>query len=189
MRITSRGSSVGRPPASENGATAGCVSLLSSRLQLFDVADVEGFTGRIPRRSRLNLSHHEFEELHTYLLEECWLLSTRFRPGEGITFSTWATRTLSLRTVDWVRAYRGRTKWATSHGSTNGAGSTRRPRRPRFRPKSIGSLCRRKRPGRQFISLGRSAWGSRKERLPPRSARRPPGCISGRRSCVTSSNG
>jgi DNA-directed RNA polymerase specialized sigma24 family protein len=93
------------------------MALLSTRLELFDVPDVEELTGRIVHFSGLTLSHIEREELHTYLIETCWILSTRYRPDEGIKFSTWAGRTLRLRCIDWVRSHRGRTRWTWTDGS------------------------------------------------------------------------
>jgi hypothetical protein len=81
------------------------------------VRDVEALCVSIVQRSSLELSHHEREDLTTYLIETCWSLSLRFEPG-GITFSTWAGNTLKLRLVDWQRSRKGRTKWAFANGSS-----------------------------------------------------------------------
>jgi len=86
------------------------VTLLSSTYSLLDIRDVESFTGRIVERSGLRLSVEDREELHVYLIEECWLLSTRFQPSR-VTFSTFAANTLRLRVVDWQRQRFGRRTW------------------------------------------------------------------------------
>ena len=86
---------------------------MSSRFSLLGIADVERFCGRIVERSGLRLSTTDREELHVYLIEECWLLSERYRPG-GASFSTWANTRLRLRVVDWQRQRFGRTRWTFS---------------------------------------------------------------------------
>jgi hypothetical protein len=87
--------------------------LLSSRFSLLGIADVEGFCGRIVERSGLRLSTTDREELHVYLIEECWLLSERYRPGR-VAFSSFADTRLRLRVVDWQRQRFGRTRWTFS---------------------------------------------------------------------------
>jgi hypothetical protein len=97
--------------------------LLSSRLSLFDVNDVEALCGSEIRRSSLNLSPQDWEELLVYLIESVWEASLRFEPGvirskstvnpdaDGQGFGCWARLTLRRRIVDWQRAKLGRTKW------------------------------------------------------------------------------
>jgi DNA-directed RNA polymerase specialized sigma24 family protein len=89
------------------------MSLLSRPLPLFDVRDVEALCTSIVQRSRLPLDHHDREDLTTYLIETCWELSLRYEPGPT-SFSTWATTTLKLRTIDWNRKRNGRTRWQFS---------------------------------------------------------------------------
>jgi hypothetical protein len=79
-------------------------------LALHDVADAEGFCAFIVARSRLELSYHDREDLHAWLVSECWLLSLRFEPG-GISFSTYAGNTLKRRSIDWQRQRFGRRTW------------------------------------------------------------------------------
>jgi hypothetical protein len=86
------------------------VSLLSSQFSLLDIRDVESFTGRIVERSGLRLSVEDRDDLHVYLIEECWELSTRFEPS-GISFSSYAGTNLRLRVVDWQRRRFGRNRW------------------------------------------------------------------------------
>jgi hypothetical protein len=86
-------------------------TLLSRPWSLFDVRDVEALCAQVVQRSGLTLSYHEREDLLAYLLAVAWETSTRFEPGR-IRFSIFVTRTLRFRTVDWVRTYRGRSKWA-----------------------------------------------------------------------------
>jgi hypothetical protein len=66
--------------------------------------------------ARLKLSLHDGEELHAYLIAECWRLSLRYDGSQGSRFSVWARQTLSLRLVDWQRARWGRTRWTFSDG-------------------------------------------------------------------------
>jgi DNA-directed RNA polymerase specialized sigma24 family protein len=84
--------------------------LLAGKLTLHDVRDVGALAARVASTSRLKLSWHEREDLEAYLIATAWELSTRYEPG-AISFSTWATTTLKLRTIDWYRACRGRTVW------------------------------------------------------------------------------
>ena len=87
--------------------------MLTGTLSLHEIDDVEAFTLAIVQRSRLELSHHDREDLVAYLLTECWRLSLRFEPG-GISFSTYAGTTLRGRLVDWQRKRFGRTRYVFS---------------------------------------------------------------------------
>jgi hypothetical protein len=86
------------------------VTLLNSTFTLHDIRDVESFTARIVERTGLRLSVDDREQLHVYLIEECWELSTRFQPSR-ISFSSYAGTNLRLRAVDWQRERFGRTRW------------------------------------------------------------------------------
>lgn len=99
--------------------------MLAGKLPLHDVRDAEALAVRVVSTSRLNLSWHEREDLTAYLIATAWELSTRYEPGGRTSFSTWATTTLRLRTIDWVRASRGRTVWKF-------AGSTHERQRPQI---------------------------------------------------------
>lgn len=85
--------------------------LLNAKWALREIRDVEAFVWAIVGRSKLQSSRDELQDLAAYLIAECWLLGERYEPG-GIKFSTWATTTLRLRTIDWMRQRRGRTRWA-----------------------------------------------------------------------------
>jgi hypothetical protein len=83
--------------------------LLNGTFSLLDIRDVESFTGRIVERTSGRLSVEDREDLHVYLIAECWELSTRFQPGR-ISFSSYAGATLRLRVVDWTRSRFGRNR-------------------------------------------------------------------------------
>lgn len=87
--------------------------MLQGKLELWDIRDVEQFVNTIIQRARLDLNHHDREDLAAFLIETTWELSLRYQPG-GITFSTWAGNTLRLRIVDHTRNREGRTKWTFS---------------------------------------------------------------------------
>jgi hypothetical protein len=89
------------------------VTLLNAKFSLLGIADVEAFTGRIVERSGLRLSAQDREDLHVWLIEECWTLSTCYRPGR-LAFAAFADRRLRLRVVDWQRGRWGRTRWTFS---------------------------------------------------------------------------
>lgn len=88
--------------------------LLSSPLELHDLRDTEKLCrevlGRFDRGHGSRL--RDDEDAIAWLIAECWSLSERFEPDPtGTAFSTYAFRTLSLRTVDYIRRTEGRTKW------------------------------------------------------------------------------
>lgn len=83
---------------------------MAERLALHDVDDAAAFCAAIAAGSGLVLSVHDREDLEEYLLAVAWELSERYRPG-GVSFSSWAWRTLRLRVVDWQRLRFGRSKW------------------------------------------------------------------------------
>jgi hypothetical protein len=95
--------------ASEASRSSSAATDAGSRLD-----DVEAFTGKIARKSGLDLTYHEREERPPFLSRPAWILSTRYRPGGN--FSAWAGRTLRLRCVDWVRSHRGRARWQQEDG-------------------------------------------------------------------------
>jgi hypothetical protein len=78
------------------------VALLSSRLELLDIRDVEQFAGRIVERSGLELSHHDREDLLASLVVECWSCATDYDESRA-KFSTFATYRLRAAVVAWLR--------------------------------------------------------------------------------------
>ena len=93
--------------------------MLGAKLSLHDIPDVEAFCSQIVRISGLELSYHEREDLTEELIVVCWELSERYDPAGISSFRIYARRILRLRTVDWVRRYRGRTRWQFSGGDYN----------------------------------------------------------------------
>lgn len=91
--------------------------MLNGKLALHDIADVERFAAAVIRRRNLQLEWADQEDLHAYLIETAWLISRDFRPG-GLTFSTYANKTLTNRIEDWNRKRTWRTKWQFANGKT-----------------------------------------------------------------------
>jgi hypothetical protein len=88
------------------------MALLGRPWALLGIEDVEAFTARIVERSPVELSYHERESLHSFLISETWRLSLSYKPGiirQG--FSTWARIKLHQRSIDWTRKEFGRTRW------------------------------------------------------------------------------
>lgn len=83
--------------------------LLNGTLALHDVRDVEAFCAAIIQRRQPDLPWVEQDDLLAELIEDCWVLSTRFQPG-GLSFSTWAQTTLVKRAGAWERR-KYRTTW------------------------------------------------------------------------------
>jgi hypothetical protein len=86
------------------------MALLGEVLQLLDVRDVEAFAGRIVERYGRDLNAQDRDELAVWLVEECWILSTKHDASKG-PFSKWVGYTLARRTADWRRQRFGRTRW------------------------------------------------------------------------------
>ena len=86
--------------------------IVTKPLSLHDCRDAFGLCSMVASKSAAGLSRDDREDLHAYLVVECWKLSTRFEPGRStVSFTTHATTTLRLRAVDWRRQRFGRTKW------------------------------------------------------------------------------
>src|SRR5215207_1858363 len=85
------------------------MSLLGRPLALHDVDDAERLCSHVANRAGLSLRPHQWDELITYLIGECWRLSLRYEPGKGstTTFSGWATTNLRFRLNDWLRSPQG----------------------------------------------------------------------------------
>jgi len=84
------------------------VALLSSRLELLDIRDVEQFAGRILERSGLELSYHDREDLLASLVVECWSCATDYEESRA-SFSTFATIRLRSAVTAWLRSSQERT--------------------------------------------------------------------------------
>jgi hypothetical protein len=109
------------------------VALLSSRLELRDIRDVEQFAGRIVERSGLELSYHDREDLLASLIVECWRCAGDYDASRA-SFSTFATIRLRSAVTAWLRTSNercgrtgfvgGRTVWRFGDGRVH-----ERPRR------------------------------------------------------------
>lgn len=98
-------------------------------LRLHDVQDASALCWRAVENARLELTWHEREDLHGYLLVACWELSLQYDPERRrVAFSTFATHRLRWAAVDWVRKTKGRTRWQFSNGRVH------ERRRPEFVP-------------------------------------------------------
>jgi len=83
---------------------------------LHNITDVEAFCATIVHRTTPGLNEHQHEELLTYLIEECWILSQRFEQ-RNILFSTYAGTTLRARAAEWRgRINTPRTRWVFKGG-------------------------------------------------------------------------
>lgn len=82
--------------------------LLQGTLELHDVRDVEGLCRSILDRvlhswgARLQRDDHE--DALSYLIATAWRLSQRYEPGRSVSFSTYSSRILERRVVDWYRS-------------------------------------------------------------------------------------
>jgi hypothetical protein len=88
--------------------------MLNGVLTLHDIRDTEAYCAAVIKRSRLKLTPTQHEDLLAYLVEEAWLLSTTYDPGNPQyppRFSVIAGQRLPLRIIDWQRQRHGRTHW------------------------------------------------------------------------------
>jgi hypothetical protein len=89
--------------------------LLSRVLALHDVNDAEGLARRALgdqlRSMGAHLSGHELEEAVTYLIETTWEASLRYDPQRCSSFSRFSYQLCRRRTIDFIRAKNGRTRW------------------------------------------------------------------------------
>lgn len=117
-----------------------------------DIADAQGFVAAVVIRSRLSLTHHDREDLHQYLLVECWRLSLDYdSAGRRPCFSNYAATILRRRVVDWQRKRFGRTTWKAKHKTYT---------RPRINIESLDN------PGRLERDLGARAVDPQVDRDP-----------------------
>jgi DNA-directed RNA polymerase specialized sigma24 family protein len=97
------------------------VSLLGRTWALHDLENVENFVVKVLddtlRARGAYLQRHEYEDAVSFLLGAAWTLSEQWDPGRGVSFSSFAYRTLRLRVVDWYRAEFGRSKWQFANGT------------------------------------------------------------------------
>jgi len=90
--------------------------LLRGKLTLHDVRDAEGLCARILERANLEQSYHDREDLLAFLIETAWELSLEFNAdgGRNPSFSSYVTKVLRVRLIDWQRAGGKRTRWQFS---------------------------------------------------------------------------
>ena len=86
--------------------------MLAGKLALHDVRDTEALCVSVLRRSRLELSSHDFEDALSFLIEAAWKLSLGYQRGDRpASFSSYAAPILQRRVTDWQRKTKGRTRW------------------------------------------------------------------------------
>lgn len=69
-------------------------------------------------KTQSHLTHHQFEDLVSFLIVSVWRSSQRFDPERSPSFRAVALGILSNRCVDWMRQHRGRSRWRWSGGKT-----------------------------------------------------------------------
>jgi DNA-directed RNA polymerase specialized sigma24 family protein len=137
--------------------------MLNGTLTLHGIRDTEAFCTHILQNAKLQLTEHDRQDLLTYLIEECWILSTRYQPG-GITFSTYAGHTLRNRITDWLRTNKQDHRYPTRYtlhpldNQLDHTHTTSPLDHPEHRDPDLLRLLRdRHRPGdRPYTNLGQS---------------------------------
>lgn len=83
------------------------MKLLGSTLAVYDVRDLEALVRRaLDNQLRgwgARLAQDEYEDALAYLITKAWELSLVYRPTPGLAFSTYCTRIVRKRVVDWYR--------------------------------------------------------------------------------------
>jgi hypothetical protein len=94
--------------------------MLNGRFTLLDIEDAENYIHHFLKRGHWlrNLPPHDYEDLTAYMLEELWILSTKYRPGPA-SFSTYAGNRLPRIVIQWQRnrkdtRYPSNTKYTTT---------------------------------------------------------------------------
>jgi DNA-directed RNA polymerase specialized sigma24 family protein len=81
--------------------------LLRGTLALHGVDDLEALCAKALddqlRAMRAHLRPHDHEDALAYLVSEAWLLSERYDPARGWSFSKFCYQTCRRRTIDWYR--------------------------------------------------------------------------------------
>lgn len=89
--------------------------MLNATYRLHDVGDVEALCVRAARRycdrTRTRLQPVDFDGLVAFLVAAAWRCGDRYDPSRGVKFSALLNGILSNRCTDWMRQFRGRTKW------------------------------------------------------------------------------
>lgn len=107
------------PPRKTRGTRGPWQQQLAGKLELHDVPDVEGLCRAVLveyfQKHSLVLPDHERDDMLAYLLEESWILSTRWDPARGVPFRLYAFGMLRNRLIDYVRRPLGRGARAVDH--------------------------------------------------------------------------
>lgn len=94
------------------------VKLLGSPLELHDVRDTESLCrsvlDRVLRTWGARLKPDDYEDALTFLLEHAWKLSGRYEQHPTMKFSTYCSRILEKRIVDWYRKRFGDARYRQS---------------------------------------------------------------------------
>jgi hypothetical protein len=89
--------------------------VLNGRLALFDVSDIERLAARALadqlRNMGSRLREHDQEDALAFLVVTIWEASLKYDPARCSSFSRYAYQLSRRRTVDYLRARFGRTRW------------------------------------------------------------------------------
>ena len=89
--------------------------MLSRALALHDVDDIERLVARALadqlRSMGARLSGHDHEDALAYLIGVTWEASLRYDPERCSSFSRFSYQLCRRRTIDFIRAKNGRTRW------------------------------------------------------------------------------
>jgi hypothetical protein len=83
---------------------------------LLDVEDVEAVVRQELADATRRRGGYLRADAVAWLLGEAWQASERFDPGRGVPFRAYLKRTIKLRSVDFLRAQLGRSRWTFSDG-------------------------------------------------------------------------
>lgn len=94
------------------------VRLLSETYPLHDVRDTEALCrdllDRVLRNWGAHLRSEQYEDALTYLIALAWRLSERYDPARSsLAFSTFASKILERRVVDWYRSRFGDSRYGS----------------------------------------------------------------------------
>ena len=101
--------------------------MLSHKLALYDIDDVEAFCTSIFKPRAPAIPSRDHEDAIAYLIETTWELSLDYNAGAlPSRFGFYAKRILARRLIDWQRRQYGRTKW--TFGASRPGYANERPR-------------------------------------------------------------
>ena len=91
------------------------MKLLGTPLELHDVKDTEALCrsvlDRVLRSWGARLRSDDYDDAVTFLIDHAWRLSTRYQQHPTMRFSTYCSRILERRIVDWYRSKFGDSRY------------------------------------------------------------------------------